>query len=477
MEFVQETYTSPLVQRNASSEMSALFSQRTRVLTWRRLWIVLAEAERELGLKITLKQITQLKRAIEDIDFDAAAEYERRFRHDVMAHLYAFAEKAPSGRSILHLGATSAFVVDNGDLIIMRDGLRRVRDWLVNLIEALADFAGEHRKLPTLGFTHFQPAQPTTVGKRACLWCYDFVQDLQEIEHCLGGLRFRGTKGATGTQAAFLKLFNGDHAKVRRLDRLVARKMGFEAVEPITGQTFSRKVDARVLSALAQIGASVHKMANDIRLLANLRELEEPFEDQQVGSSAMAYKRNPMRCERATSLARFLITLAGTALHTAAEQWLERTLDDSACRRVIVPEAFLAADGILRIMTNVARGLVVYPRVIRSHMMAELPFLATEDLLMAVTAAGGDRQEVHERIRRHAHQAAAAFKLKGQPFDLLERLGKDPLFDKVDVGKLLAPDRYVGRAPQQVSEFLRSVVRPILRKHKDVPRFSAELQV
>jgi len=472
-----DIYVSPLVQRNASSEMSQLFSQRTRILTWRRLWIALAEAQRELGLKITARQIAELKRAAEDIDFDLAAQYERRFRHDVMAHLYAFAERAPAARGILHLGATSAFVVDNADLIIMRQALQHIRDWLVNLIQALADFAQKHRRLPALGFTHYQPAQPTTVGKRACLWCYDFVRDLDEVEYCLDRLHFRGVKGATGTQASFLTLFAGEHARVRKLERILTTKMGFRRTEPVTGQTSSRKMDARVLGALAQIGSSAHKMANDIRLLANLREVEEPFEDEQVGSSAMAYKRNPMRCERATGLARFLISLAGPAYQTAAEQWMERTLDDSACKRLIVPEAFLAADGILRIMTNVTRGLIVYPQVIRARLLAELPFLATEEILMEATAAGGDRQELHERIRGHAHEAAAAFKLAGQPFDLLERLSQDPAFENIDLPKLLDPARYVGRAPQQVGEFLRSVVAPVLRKHKDTPELAAELDV
>ena len=475
--FVMETYVSPLVERNASPEMARLFSPRTRILTWRRLWIALAEAQRELGLKITVGQIRELERARDEIDFDKAAEYESRFRHDVMAHLYAFGDQAPTARGILHLGATSAFVVDNGDLIVMRDGLHRIRDWLVNLIRALADFAREHRSLPTLGFTHYQPAQPTTVGKRACLWCYDFVRDLEEVESCLGQLRFRGAKGTTGTQASFLALFGGDHAKVRRLERMIAEKIGFARIEPVTGQTGSRKVDARVLAALAQIAVSVHKMANDLRLLANLREMEEPFEDEQIGSSAMAYKRNPMRCERATGLARYLIGLAGPALQTAAEQWLERTLDDSSCKRLIVPEAFLAADGMLRIMTNVARGLVVYPQVIRVRLLAELPFLATEEILMEATATGGDRQELHERIRRHAHEAAEAFKLAGERSNLLERLAQDPAFEKVDVRKMLDPARYIGRAPQQVSEFLRSVVKPLLRRHSDAPELVAEMDV
>ncbi len=474
---MHDRYVSPLVQRNATREMAELFGARTRVALWRRLWIALAESQRELGLKISARQIRALKKARDTVDFDAAAEYEQRFRHDVMAHLYAFAEQAPEARAILHLGATSAFVVDNADLLILRDALVRIRDWLVNLIRALAEFAREHRSLPTLGFTHYQPAQPTTVGKRACLWCSEFVRDLDEIEFSLDRLRFRSIKGATGTQASFLTLFGGDHKKVRDLERRVAEKMEFARVEPITGQTSSRKIDARALATLAQIAASTHKFANDIRLLSNLREIEEPAEDEQIGSSAMAYKRNPMRCERATGLARFVMSLAAPAFQTAAEQWLERTLDDSSARRLIVPEAFLATDGMLRIATNVSRGLAVYPPVIRARLLGELPFLVTEDLMLEAAESGGDRQALHERIRRHAREATAAHKLQGRPLDLLDRLRQDPMFASVDVMKLLDPSRYVGRAPQQVSEFLRSAIGPLERKYKSVPSLKSDLTV
>ena len=474
---MHDIYLSPLVQRNASREMSELFGPRRRILTWRRLWIALAEAQRELGLKITARQVAQLKRNIDNIDFDRAAEYERRVRHDVMAHVFAFADVAPEARPILHLGATSAFVVDNGDLIIIREALELIRAWLVNVIDAFGTFAKEHRRRPTLGFTHYQPAQLTTVGKRAALWCADFARDLDEVEYRLDRLTFRGVKGATGTQASFLALFDGDARKVKQLDRLVADKMGFARLATVTGQTYPRQVDAQIVATLAGIATGVHKFCNDVRLLCNLREIEEPFEESQIGSSAMAYKRNPMRCERATGLARFLISLAGSAYQTAAEQWMERTLDDSSNKRLVVPEAFLAADGILRIVVNVARGLVVYPRVIQARLEAELPFLATEEVLMAATAAGGDRQELHERIRQHSHAAAAAIKLEGKPPDLLERLRADPAFARVHFEGLLDPHRLVGRAPQQVDEFLRAVVQPIRRKYKSLLNRPADLDV
>jgi adenylosuccinate lyase len=477
MRSMHDIYLSPLVERNASRDMSELFGPRRRILTWRRLWIALAEAQRELGLKITTRQIAQLRRNIDNIDFDRAADYERRVRHDVMAHVFAFADVAPEARPILHLGATSAFVVDNGDLIIIREALELIRAWLVNVIDAFGTFAREHRRQPTLGFTHYQPAQLTTVGKRAALWCADFARDLDEVEYRLDRLTFRGVKGATGTQASFLALFDGDARKVKQLDRLVAEKMGFARWAKVTGQTYPRQVDAQIVATLAGIATSVHKFCNDVRLLCNLREIEEPFEETQIGSSAMAYKRNPMRCERATGLARFLISLAGSAYQTAAEQWMERTLDDSSNKRLVVPEAFLAADGILRIVVNVARGLVVYPRVIEARLAAELPFLATEEVLMAATAAGGDRQDLHERIRQHSHAAAAAIKLEGKPPDLLERLRDDPAFARVDFAGLLDPFRLVGRAPQQVDEFLRAVVQPIRRKYKSLLNRPAELDV
>ncbi len=472
-----ETYQNPLVTRNASREMCQLFSPRRRILTWRRLWITLAEAQRELGVAITQRQLAELRRGLDRIDFAKAARYEKKTRHDVMAHLHAFADVAPSARPILHLGATSCFVTDNADLILMREALHLVRDRLANAIDALATFAKKHRFLPTLGFTHFQPAQLTTVGKRATLWCYEFVRDLEEIEYRITSLKFRGAKGTTGTQASFLALFDGNDRKVERLDQLVARKMGFAHVEPVTGQTYSRKVDAQIVAALGGIAASVHKFANDVRLLAGLKEIEEPFEAGQVGSSAMAYKRNPMRCERATGLARYLISIAGSPFQTAAEQWLERSLDDSANRRLSIPEAFLAADGMLLIVVNVGRGLVVYPETIAARVAAELPFMATENILMAATKAGGDRQELHERIRRHAQAAATRVKLKGLDNDLLDRLKADPAFADLKIDALIDPRKFVGRAPQQVDAFLRQLVAPIRRRYRNVLGRPAELEV
>ncbi len=457
--------------------MSALFGATHRIRTWRRLWIALADAQRKAGLKITAKQVADLRRAADDIDFKAAARYEKKLRHDVMAHLHAFADKAPSARPILHVGATSAFIVDNADLMIMRDGLELIRDWLVNAIDGLARFAKTHRARPTLGFTHYQPAQLTTVGKRAALWCYDFVRDLEEIEARIAGLRFRGVKGTTGTQASFVELFDGTTHKIDTLERDVARQCGFTTCEPITGQTYSRKVDAQVASALAGVATSVHKFANDIRLLANLKEIEEPFETSQVGSSAMAYKRNPMRCERATGLARFVISIANSPLQTAAEQWFERTLDDSANKRITIPEAFLATDGMLRIVVNVSRGLVVYPKTIAARIASELPFMATENILMAAVSAGGDRQELHERIRAHSHDAARLVKQEAKPNDLLGRLANDPAFAGTDFRRVLDPKRYVGRAPEQVDDFIREVVTPIRRRHRKSIGLGAELDV
>jgi len=472
-----ERYVSPLVSRNASPEMARLFGARHRIVLWRRLWTALAEGQRRCGLAIPVGVLAQMRRRVEDIDFAAAARYERKLRHDVMAHVHAFADAVPKARPFLHAGATSADITDNADLIILRDALIRIRDWLVNVIDALARFAQAYRAMPTIGLTHFQPAQLTTVGKRATLWCADFVRDLEEIETRLERLRFRGLKGATGTQAGFLDLFGGEAAKVDRLERFVAGRFGFSAVEPVTGQTYSRKVDAQVVCALAGIAASVHKFANDVRLLSSLREIEEPFESAQVGSSAMPYKRNPMRCERATGLARFVISLAGSPLQTAAEQWFERTLDDSSNRRLAMPEAFLAVDGMLRIVTNVARGLVVYPRVIAARVAAELPFLATESILMAGVAAGGDRQDLHERLRRHTHAAAAEIKGHGRPNDLLDRLAGDPTFAAVDVRRLLNPRACVGLAPQQVDAFLRGIVAPVRRRYRNSLGMECDLDV
>jgi len=472
-----DVYESPLVARNASEEMCRLFGARHRIITWRRLWVALAEAERKLGLPISARQVAQLRRAVEDIDFAAAARYEKNLRHDVMAHLHAFADQAPAACGILHLGATSAYIVDNADLIIMRDALGLIRDWLVNVIDALGRFARQHRARPTLGLTHYQAAQLTTVGKRAALWCWDFVRDLEEIETRLDRLRFRGVKGTTGTQASFVELFDGNLAKIARLEREVARAFGFENVEPVTGQTYSRKVDAQVVCALAGVAASVHKFCNDIRLLANLKEIEEPFEKSQVGSSAMAYKRNPMRCERATGLARFVISLASSPLQTAAEQWFERTLDDSANKRLAVPEPFLATDGMLRIVANVARGLVVYPKVIEARVRAELPFMATENILMAAAAAGGDRQALHERIRKHSQASARRVKEEGRENDLLDRIAADPAFAKVNVKAVTDPRAFIGAAPQQVDAFLRDFVAPIRRRHRRALGRAADLNV
>ena len=472
-----DVYESPLVTRYASRRMCELFGARQRIITWRRLWLALAKAQRRAGVNISARRITQLERTLEDINFAAAARHEKRLRHDVMAHLQTWADAAPEARGILHLGATSAYVVDNADLIIMRDALRIIADWLACVIDALATFARKYRAVPTLGFTHFQPAQVTTVGKRAALWCYDFVRDLDEVEHRLNSLRFRGVKGTTGTQASFLALLDNDHAKVRKLEADVARQLDFASVEPITGQTYSRKVDAQVVAALGGIAAGVHKFANDIRLLANLKEIEEPFEKAQVGSSAMPYKRNPMRCERATGLARFVLSLIQSPFQTAAEQWFERTLDDSANKRLSIPEAFLATEGMLRIVSNVAHGLVVYPKVIEARLRAELPFMATENILIAAVSAGGDRQALHERIRQHSHAAASRVKHQGKNNDLLERLKADPAFTGVDMKSVTDPKRYIGRSLQQVDEFIREYVTPIRRRYRKRLSRDSELSV
>jgi len=469
-------YESPLVSRYASPAMCELFGARHRVLTWRRLWLALAKAQRKAGLDITPKQIEQLEDTIDAIDFKRAAGHEKRQRHDVMAHLHAWGDIAPDARGILHLGATSAYIVDNADLLIMRDAGRLIAEWLANAIDALATFARSHRKLPTLGLTHYQPAQVTTVGKRAALWSYDFVRDLEELEHRLRQLKFRGVKGTTGTQASFLKLLDDDATRVVKLERDVAASFDFSEVEPITGQTYSRKVDAQVACTLAGIATSVHKFANDVRLLANLKELEEPFESTQVGSSAMPYKRNPMRCERATALARFVLSLVNAPLQTAAEQWFERTLDDSAAKRLTVPESFLATEAALMLVCDVARGLVVYPKVIDTRLRAELPFMASENIMMAA-AKGGDRQVLHERIRRHAHAAGQVVKMEGKPNDLIDRLAGDEAFAGVDLAKVLDPKLYVGRAPEQVDDFIKGYVTPVRRRYRKVLNKDVELHV
>jgi adenylosuccinate lyase len=471
------SYRSPLETRYASAAMRELFSDRRKFTTWRRLWLALAEAQQKLGLEISDAQLAELREHLEDIDFEAAAGYEKKLRHDVMAHIHALGDVAPQARAIIHLGATSQFVNCNTDLLILREAMGLIAGELAGVIDALGRFAATWRDQPCLGFTHFQPAQMTTVGKRATLWCYDFVQDLEEIEHRLGRLAFRSVKGTTGTQASFLALFDGDHEKVASLERLVADAFGFEAIIPVTGQTYSRKVDAAVAGALAGLGASVHKFCNDVRLLAHRKELEEPFATSQVGSSAMAYKRNPMRCERATGLARFLMDVAASPLHTAAEQWLERTLDDSANKRLAMAESFLAADACLRIVRNVAEGLVVYPAVIDAAIAAELPFMATENILMAAVRAGGDRQELHEMIRTHSQAAAEQVKTHGRANDLLDRLKGDAAFAAVDIDALLDPAKFVGRSPQQVDRFLADVVEPIRTRYAGQIDTATELKV
>jgi adenylosuccinate lyase len=459
-------YENPLIRRYASPEMSRLWGDQTKFRTWRQLWVWLAEAETELGLSITREQISELQKNIDAIDFAAAEAYEKRSRHDVMAHVHTYGDQCPRARGIIHLGATSCYVTDNTDLMLMRDGLRMLAGRLAATIDRLATFAKQYRDIACLGFTHFQPAQPTTVGKRACLWAYDLAIDLAEIEHRIAEIKARGVKGTTGTQASFLELFGGDHAKVKRLEEIVAVKMGFDSAYPVTGQTYSRKVDSQILAALSGIAQSAHKAATDIRLLASRKELEEPFEEEQVGSSAMAYKRNPMRSERICGLSRYLVSLEASSAATASTQWLERTLDDSANRRLVIPQAFLAADAILILYQNVASGLVVYPKVIAKNLAEELPFMATENILMAAVAAGGDRQDLHERIRRHSRAAAEVVKGQGGANDLLDRLKDDPAFAKVNVAAALEPKKFVGRAPEQVDEFSAQIVEPIRQRYR-----------
>ena len=472
-------YDNPLSSRYASEEMNRLFSPAVKFGTWRKLWLVLAEAEKSLGLPITDDQLDAMRGSLEDIDLEAAARYEQQLRHDVMAHVHAWGDQIPEARPILHLGATSCYVGDNTDLILLRDGLDLLLPKLANVIQGLAEFAREHATLPTLGFTHYQPAQLTTVGKRCCLWLQDLLTDLEEIQAVRAGLRFRGVKGTTGTQASFLALFDGDEEKVQALDQRVTEAMGFSAAYPVTGQTYPRKTDYQVLSRLAGLGVSSHKMATDLRLLANLKEIEEPFGSQQVGSSAMAYKRNPMRSERICGLARHLIHLSQDAAMTASLQWMERTLDDSANRRIVLASAFLAADGVLETLLNVSRGLVVYPRVIQRRIESELPFMATENILMAMVRHGGDRQLVHEAIRAHSQKAADRVKLEGASNDLVERIRADEFFAPVhaELDDLLEPAGFVGRAPQQVLSFLEEEVAPRLEPWQAQLGRATELKV
>ena len=473
-----DTYESPLTSRNASKEMLRLFSPQHKFSLWRQLWLELARAERELGVtRITEEAIAEMEAKLEDIDFARAADWEKRLRHDVMAHVYTFEEAAPAAKGIIHLGATSQYVVDNADLLIMREGLQLISVRLANAIDALATFAHQWKDLPTLGYTHFQPAQLTTVGKRATLWAQDFALDLEELEYRIDSMRFRGVKGTTGTQASFMSLLEGDELKVDMLDAMVTERFGFKESFNVTGQTYPRKLDAAVVSSLAGVAASVHRFCNDIRLLAGMKQIEEPFEEEQVGSSAMAYKRNPMRCERATGLSRFVISLSTSPLQTAAEQWFERTLDDSSNKRLAIPEAFLAIDGCLQIIVNVARGLVVYPKTIAAAVMAELPFMATEEILMAGVRAGGDRQELHERIRTHSLAASEIVKSQGKPNDLIERLAGDTAFNMVELSKVLNPVSFVGRAPQQVDRFIKQIVEPIRRRYEDQLGQQVELKV
>ena len=472
-------YRSPLSARYAGAAMSYLFSDEFKFRTWRRLWIALAESERELGLRVSAEQIAELKRFAEHVNYNDAEKFEKETRHDVMAHVKAYGKQCPKARPIIHLGATSCYVTDNTELLQMREGMRILGAKLAKVVDLLGRFAQKYKKLPTLGLTHFQPAQPTTVGKRACLWAQDFALDIEELATRMARLRFRGVKGTTGTQASFLALFDGDHAKVRRLEKLIANRMGFDEIFPVTGQTYSRKIDAQVLAALSGIAQSASKMATDIRLLQGVKEIEEPFEKTQIGSSAMAYKRNPMRSERICSISRYVITAASNPAVTAATQWFERTLDDSANRRLSIAECFLCTDAILNTCIDVTGGLVVYPAQISKHLAAELPFMATEEILMAAVKRGGDRQILHERIRVHSQAAAAAVKLEGRDNDLFERLSADPAFEGLRglIEEMRDPRRFVGRAPEQVDEFMTTVVTPIRRKYRKAMAAVAEEKI
>ena len=474
-----DRYVSPLSERYASKEMQYIFSPDMKFRTWRKLWIALAETEKELGLNITDEQIEELKAHAEDINYDVAKERERLVRHDVMSHVYAYGVQCPKAKGIIHLGATSCYVGDNTDIIVMTEALKLVKKKLVNVLAELAKFADEYKNQPTLAFTHFQPAQPTTVGKRATLWMQEFLMDLQDLEYVKSTLKLLGSKGTTGTQASFLELFDGDQETIDKIDPMIAKKMGFKECYPVSGQTYSRKVDTRVINVLAGIAASAHKFSNDIRLLQHLKEVEEPFEKTQIGSSAMAYKRNPMRSERIASLSRYVMVDALNPAITSATQWFERTLDDSANKRLSVPEGFLAIDGILDLCLNVVDGLVVYPKVIEKHMMAELPFMATENIMMDAVKAGGDRQELHERIRVLSMEAGKHVKEEGKENNLLELIAADPAFNMTleELQKSMEPSRYVGRAPRQVDNFLKNVVNPILEENKELLGVKAEILV
>lgn len=474
-----DRYVSPLSERYASREMQYIFSPDMKFRTWRRLWIALAETEKELGLNITQEQIDELKAHADDINYDVAKERERQVRHDVMSHVYAYGVQCPKAKGIIHLGATSCYVGDNTDIIVMAEALKLVRKKLVNVIAELSKFADKYKDQPTLAFTHFQPAQPTTVGKRATLWTQEFLMDLEDLEYVLSTLKLLGSKGTTGTQASFLELFDGDQETIDKIDPMIAEKMGFENCYPVSGQTYSRKVDTRVLNILAGIAASAHKMSNDIRLLQHLKEVEEPFEKSQIGSSAMAYKRNPMRSERIASLSRYVMVDALNPAITSATQWFERTLDDSANKRLSVPEGFLAIDGILDLCLNVVDGLVVYPKVIEKRLRSELPFMATENIMMDAVKAGGDRQELHERIRELSMEAGRTVKVEGKDNNLLELIAADPAFNLTleELEKTMEPSRYVGRAKEQTEVFLAKTVQPVLDAHKELLGVTAEINV
>lgn len=475
----QDKYVSPLSERYASKEMQYIFSPDMKFRTWRRLWIALAEAEHELGLPITEEQIEELKVHAEDINYDVAKEREALVRHDVMSHVYAYGVQCPKAKGIIHLGATSCYVGDNTDIIVMTEALKLVKKKLINVMDELAKFAMKYKALPTLAFTHFQPAQPTTVGKRASLWLMELKLDLEDLDHMIDSMKLLGSKGTTGTQASFLELFDGNHEKIKKLDQLIAEKMGFKECFPVSGQTYSRKMDTRVVNVLAGIAASAHKFSNDIRLLQHLKEIEEPFEKNQIGSSAMAYKRNPMRSERIASLARYVMVDALNPAITSSTQWFERTLDDSANKRLSVPEAFLAIDGILDLYMNVVDGLVVYPKVIEKRLMSELPFMATENIMMDAVKAGGDRQELHEKIRTLSMEAGRNVKEKGLDNNLLELIAADPAFNLSleELKKTMNPAKYTGRAEQQTEEFINDVIQPILDSNKEVLGLKADIKV
>ncbi len=475
----EDRYVSPLSERYASKEMQYLFSPDKKFKTWRKLWIALAEAEHELGLPVTEEQIAELKAHAEDINYDVAKEREKLVRHDVMSHVYAYGVQCPNAKGIIHLGATSCYVGDNTDIILMTEGLKLIRKKLLNVIHVLSKFAMEHRALPTLAFTHFQAAQPTTVGKRATLWMMELLLDLEDVDHVIGSMRLLGSKGTTGTQASFLELFEGDREKIKELENRIAEKMGFESCFPVSGQTYSRKTDTRVINVLAGIAASAHKFSNDIRLLQHLKEIEEPFEKNQIGSSAMAYKRNPMRSERIASLSRYVMADVINPAITSATQWFERTLDDSANKRLSVPEAFLAVDGILDLYLNVADGLVVYPKVIEKHLMAELPFMATENIMMDAVKAGGDRQELHEKIRTLSMEAGRNVKEYGMENNLLELIAADPAFhlSLEELKAAMKPERYTGCAKEQTEEFVNEVVMPILKANEELLGMTVAISV